>query len=181
MKYKFDITLTEDDYLEFNKFVLLHTPRGKKTITKTRFLIGFIYLVAIILLLLRDISPITLIGVGLLLVLLVISELTMGRRATRTFKKRINAMKKTGKLPYDPQTVVIFTNDSIVETTDSTKTERLYASIEGISIVRDKVIYIHTSQLSAYIMPKSCFSNSERYDNFVTFLKTINSNITIYQ
>ena len=81
---------------------------------------------------------------------------------------------------YSPSSVIEFYEDSFVETTPDNKTEQRYASIERISIVDNKMIYIHVNNIMAYILPLSCFETKEQYDEFFEFIKTKCFNIDIY-
>ena len=89
-------------------------------------------------------------------------------------------MKKTGKAGYSPESVLEFGDETFIETTPDNKTEQRYASIERISIVDNKVVYIHVNNIMAYILPLSCFETKEQYDEFFEFIKTKSANIDIY-
>ena len=89
-------------------------------------------------------------------------------------------MKKNGKAGYSPESVLEFGDETFIETTPDNKTEQRYASIERISIVDNKMIYIHVNNIMAYILPLSCFETKEQYDEFFEFIKTKSANIDIY-
>ena len=68
----------------------------------------------------------------------------------------------------------------IVEITPDNKTETNYSAVERISIVDNKMIYIHVNNVMAYILPISCFESTEQYNSFMDFIKTKCSDIDVY-
>ena len=70
--------------------------------------------------------------------------------------------------------------DRFVEMTPDNKTEHTYSAIERVSIVDDKVIYIHINNVMSYMLPFSCFESKGQYDDFFRFLKTKCANIDVY-
>lgn len=82
---------------------------------------------------------------------------------------------------YSPESVIEFYEDSFKETTPDNITEQKYSAIERISVVDGKMIYIHTNNILAYMLPISSFSSNEQYNDFFDFIKTKCKNIDIYQ
>ena len=74
-------------------------------------------------------------------------------------------------MAYSPSAVLEFYEDGFVETTEQNKTEQKYTSVERISIVNNKMIYIHVNNIMAYILPIACFETEEQYYAFVEFMK----------
>ena len=97
-----------------------------------------------------------------------------------TLKASIKSLRKKGKMGYSPTSVVEFLNETFIETTPENKTEQKYSSIERISLVDNKMIYIHVNNVMAYIIPVSCFESAEQYQSFLDFIKTKSTNIDIY-
>ena len=89
-------------------------------------------------------------------------------------------MKKNGKLAYSPKAELIFFEDCFVETTESNKTEQKYSSIERISIIEGRIIYIHVNNVIAFLLPVAAFDSWELYDAFLEFIKTKCENIDTY-
>ena len=113
-------------------------------------------------------------------ILLIIFELLFSSLFVFFLKGHLKSLKKKGKMGYSPSSVIEFCDDSFVETTPDNKTEQRYSSIERISIVDNKMIYIHVNNIMAYILPLSCFETKEQYDEFFDFIKTKCANIDIY-
>ena len=181
MDFKFNVKLTDQDYFDFNKFWLIRSPYGKKQTRSMRIIITVILGIFIIGCLIRD--RFTLPGViaatpfALLLVLL---HVLLNPWLTWSVKGQLKKMKKVGKMAYAPDSLLEFGEDSMVETTPEEKTERSYGAIERISVVDNRVIYIHTNNVGAYILPLSCFVSQEQCDGFFEFIKTKCPNIVVY-
>ena len=81
---------------------------------------------------------------------------------------------------YSPVSDMEFYDESFIETTPENKTEQKYSAIERISVITDKVIYIHINTVMAYILPIYCFESKEQYAEFLEFIKTKCKNIDVY-
>ena len=77
-------------------------------------------------------------------------------------------------------TLGVYYEDVFIETTPDNRTEQKYSAIERISVVDNKVVYIHVNNIMSYILPFSCFESNEQYNEFFKFIKTKCSNIDIY-
>ena len=92
----------------------------------------------------------------------------------------LKSLKKQGKMGYSPNSEMEFFDDGFTETTPQNKTEQKYASIERISVVKGKIIYIHVNNVMSYLLPVSCFDSKEQYDAFLNLIKTKCSIVDIY-
>ncbi|MBR7133531.1 MAG: YcxB family protein [Clostridia bacterium] len=120
------------------------------------------------------------IGIIPMAILLIIFELLLSPFSVVFFKIYLKSLKKKGKMGYSPSSVIEFYEDVFVETTPDNKTEQKYSAIERVSIVDNKVIYIHVNNIMSYLLPFSCFESKEQYNEFFEFIKTKCSNIDIY-
>ena len=96
-------------------------------------------------------------------------------------KGHLKSLKKKGKMAYSPFSVIEFYEDVFVVTTPENKTEQKYSSIERISIVSNKMIYLHINNLMAGILPFACFESKAQCDEFFEFIRTKCANIDIYK
>ena len=180
MKFEFDITLTDQDYLDFNLFHAFESPYRMKTIRNTRILLLIICGIGM-LISLRGYN-FELFGFFAqipLVIFAVVLQLLLKPYFVFFIKYNIKRMKKTGKMAYSPNSHLIFTENSMVESTSTEKLEQLYTSIEQICIHKDKCIYIYVNNLKAFILPMSIFRSAEQYEEFVAFLKTLTDKIHI--
>ena len=181
MKFKFNVNLTDEDYLNFNMFVSTKTGTGKRYIIFLRTLITVVFVATILIWLFNNgfdmlhlIALIPCVGVFALLQLALMPQLRL------MTKRQINLMKKDGKSAYSPFAEMEFYDDYFIEITEDKKSEIKYTSIEKISVLGDKVLYLHVSNSSAYIIPISTFISKETFDLFMEFIKTKCSRIDTY-
>ena len=73
-----------------------------------------------------------------------------------------------------------FLDETFTETTPDNKTEQKYTCIERVSIITDKIIYIHINNVTAYLIPMSSFASSEELRSFIDFIKTKAPIVDIY-
>jgi len=181
MKFKFDVTMTDQDYLDYNLFVLLKSPYNKNMLLAFRIVVSaFFAIIPSIPLLSNEFSTGTIIGLVLIVTIIVLYNIFFSKSFARTIKSNIKKQKKKGKLSYTPVSTLEFFDDKFIETSPLNKTEQSYAVIERISIVENRVIYIHVSSVVGYIIPRSCFGSPQEYVDFIEFIKTKNGEIKCY-
>ena len=178
---KFNINLSDNDYLDYNVFWMLKSPYGKKQITSSRIMITvFFAIIALIALFVGGFSTESLIGIIPIAVVFLIIQLTFGYFLVQSIKSNIKSLKKNGKMAYSPVAQIEFNEDGFVETTPDNKTEQKYSAVERVSVINGDTVYIHVNNVMAYILPPTCFESREQLDEFITFIKTKCSVIDIY-
>ena len=171
---KFEIRLTDEDYFAFNKFHAIRSPYGKKNVRNCRIIIVCIFGLAILCTLIS--GNFTLDSVLQSIpysVLLLLFEIFLKSFWVATVKSTIKQLKKKGKMAYTPFSILEFKERSFTETCDEHVTEQSYASVERISVIKEKYIYLHTNNLAGFIIPASVFSCKREYEEFVAYLPTI--------
>lgn len=182
MKYQFQISLTEDDYLQFNKFYMFQSPYGRRKSYRGASIAGVIFLViAFLLTLLKGFTTRTVVeAIPVLLIALLL--LFYKRYLILLLKAQIKSQKKNGKIAFSPLATMEFYEDHLVETTEENRTEQKYIAVERISVVENRYVYLHTNSIMAYIIPMASFASREEYDGFLTFAKeSISKNIDFYE
>ncbi len=180
MSFKFNVRLNDKDYLEFNAFWATRSHYGKKQMLTLRILFVLMILVPLLISFFGGFSLQILIENIPLLILLVLGQLLLAPMYKWLLRLHINSLKKRGKVGYSPSAVMEFFEDIFVETTPDNTTERKYSSVERISVVDNKVIFIHVNNLLAYILPFECFESREQRKDFLDFIGTKCSNIDVY-
>ena len=182
MNFKFYINLNDNDYLNYNTFWTIKSPYGKKQILQFRIIIAVLFVVAAFLFLSgRGFSANAWIGIIPYAILLVLFELLLKRFFVWVIKGNIKSLKAKGKMGYSPVSEMEFYDESFMEITPDNKTEQKYSSIERVSVITDKVIYIHVNNVMSYILPLSCFESKEQYNNFLDFVRSKCANIDVYK
>ena len=182
MKFRFNVKVNDQDYLDYNTFWIIRSPYGKKQIKTFRItlVVLFASFIVIALLFSDGFSLETICGMIPMVIFFSLAQIFLTRFLAWTLKGNIKTLKKSGKMGYSPESVLEFYEESFVETTPENKTEHKYSVIERISVVDNKMIYIHVNNIMSYMLPVSSFESKEQYDSFFFFLKTKCANIDIY-
>ena len=181
MHFKFNVNLSEQDYLDYNIFWILKSPYGKKQLNQSRVILLVVFGIAFLYLLWDGgFSSDTWVTGITCLIYLAIAQLCMKPLLVLMTKINIKALRKSGKMGYSPISEIEFHESSFIETTPTHKTEQSYIVVEHISIISNKTIYIHVNNIMAYIIPFASFDSQEQFDDFLTFIRTKCSNIDIY-
>ena len=178
MKFRFNVSINDKDYYDFNKFHNTRSPYGKKQITGIRISFAVAGLLCGAFTTFTDGFDIyMLIALFIVFSLLV---LFFPKLIGLVLKGSIRSMKKNGKMAYAPTSVMEFYDDFFCENTDETSTSYKYSVIENISVVDGKVIYIHINSVMGLILPFSSFESAEQRNAFFEFIKTKFSDIRVY-
>lgn len=181
MKFQFQVNIAENDYIEFNKFHQLRSPYGIKNILTFRILVAVIcfgFVIANLSYGSFDFEAwLTTIPI---FVIFIVFNVFIRKMLGFSIKQNIKHLKKHGKMAYAPSAILEFGENSLVETTENTKAEIKYSTIERISVIGDKYIYIHFNNVSAVIMPETCFENEAQREKLLEFLRTLNTKYDLY-
>ena len=181
MKFQFDVKVNDQDYLDYNTFWMLRSPYGKKQIKTFRITIAILFAIFIFISLFSGKFTVdSFLGIIPMLIVFFIAQIFLTKFFAWSLKGQIKTLKKSGKMGYSPSSIIEFLEDSFIETTPDNKTEHKYSAIERVSIVDNKMIYIHINNVMSYMLPLSCFESNEQYNEFFEFIKTKCSNIDIY-
>ena len=181
MNFNLKISLNDDDYLDYNIFMNFKSPYGRKNIIVSRVLILLIFLIPIVVNLgYGGFTVHSFINIIPYLILLAVFQILFKPLWIWTLKGHITSMKKKGKLPYTEDAEIEFYDDCFVEIAKDSKSEIKYSVLERVSIVSDKVIYIHFNNAAALILPFSAFDSAEVKSKFTAFISEKCSNIDNY-
>ena len=181
MLFQLNINLSEDDYLDFNKFHSFESMHGKKLINKTRifFVLAMIILAALFLLVM-GLTTFSITYAALLLLFTLLYMVFFKKILTRNVKTQIKRLKKVGKLPFDPVSTLEFHEDKMVEITALQRTEQSYSIFERICVVKDRYILLYKSSVGAYILPVVQVNAQLNQEEFVDFLSSTCTNVEYY-
>lgn len=181
MLYRVEVNMTEQDYIDYNKFHLLKSHYGKKQIKNLRILICVLLGIPTLMALIGGrFNKESIISVLPFIILFVIFQAGLLPFLGFSLKGTVLSLKKSGKMAFSPHSVIEFFEESFCETTEDNKTEHKYTAIERISVVNGKIIYIHINNVMAYIVPVNSFETGEQYSSFLAFLKSKCSDIDFY-
>ena len=182
MKYKFQIFMTEQDYIEFNLFHMLKSHYKTKISLFLRLLICLIFGAAILFCWFREGFGVTFVVTSIVLIVIaVLFNIFLKKYLVLSIKLSIKNLIKKGRGAFSPVSTIEFFEDYFVETTETNRNEQKYSSIERISAVYGRAVYLHINSVMAYIIPMSSFENEEQYNDFLNFSASFCSNIDIYK
>lgn len=169
--FEFKVTLDDSDFILFNKYHLLHSPIGKKSLLPFRFIIPFIsfIFVAIFIIIQADLNLIIIEAVSLTL----LSVLWIGfskKMIIKSMENGIKKMKKVGRLPYSREVILKFDDECIHEIAPDTENKTKYTLIEKIAVT-EKAIYVYFSSVQAYILPITAFTDEKEKHKFLEFME----------
>ena len=181
MIFNFHIELNDKDYLDYNVFWSTKSPYGKKQIFGLRIFIAIAFAAfAFISLMSNGFSANAWLGMIPYVIVTVVLELLLSKFFVWVLKGHIKSLKSKGKMGYAPVADMEFYEETFIETTPDNKTEQKYSAIERVSVVADKIIYIHVNNIMSYILPFSSFESKEQFDAFLAFIKTKCATIDTY-
>lgn len=181
MKFQFAANINDQDYINFNDFCMVKSYYGKKQMKSIRILfIALFVALWLFSLFSGDFTKESFFGIIPSAILCVLVQVFLPKIFMGLNKMHIKNLKRGGKMPYSPSSVMEFYDDYFVESTPENKTQQKYVAVERISVVEGKTIYIHINKLMAYILPISCFNSKEQFESFVEFTKTKCENVDIY-
>ena len=173
--YQFNISLNDDDYYEFNKQHMFNLPGGKKHLLIYRLIMPVICVVFLLLDYMRKdyyITSIYIIYFKFIVytVVSVVWFFVSKPILQYTLRRRIKAIKKRGKMPYNRRAFMRFDNEYFTEITDQSETKTKYSSIEKI-IFGKNAVYLYTSVVQAYIVADTVFEKPEQKTEFCEFIR----------
>lgn len=176
MSYSIDITLNDNDYLAFNKFVQFKSKRGKKQLLLYRILLTVIVLFSLLYSLITYGTPSVIIPY---VILLIIVQASLIPFFTLILKAHIKQLQKKSKPLYSRNSHIDFSENAFTETTPDNKTQQNYSGVERVSVYNG-YIFIHVNSILAYILPRSAFQSDEQFTGFIEFLKTKCNTVDIF-
>lgn len=178
MRFKFSIHVTEKDYLDYNKFWQFQSPYGKKQIISLRVIFVLLFGIAAIATLIGgDFTIDSIIEAAIFMVAMAIFQFILPAFLAWSVKRQIKVLKKKGKMAYTPEATIEFYEEYFIAKSPESKTETKYTTIERISVVRDKAIYLHVNNVMAYIIPIKSFASNEQFESFLTFIQSKCTNL----
>ena len=181
MKYQFDVKLSEQDYLDFNLFHMMRSPYGKKQLKNIRLMFVFaLALLGAIFVMSQGFSKDTAFSVAVMVASFLVFQIFIRQFLKWSVKLTVKGQKGTGKMGYSPESILEFYDDYLIETMPGKKIEQNYSEIENVCLVDMKIIYIYVTNVSAYMLPLSCFKSKVELDEFIGFLQTKGIKVDIY-
>ncbi len=181
MLFKFNVNLSDKDYLNFNIFCAVKSYYGKKQITRLRIIISLFFCAFEVLTLIQEgfSADAFMMLIPFLLALVLVQALIKPIHIW-TVKLHIKSLNKSEKKRYSPETEIEFYEESFIDTAPEKKMEAKYSSLERVSVVNGEAVYLHHNNLLGHILPMAVFESKTQYDSFIAFIKTKCNNVDVY-
>jgi MFS superfamily sulfate permease-like transporter len=166
--FEFQVTLTDEDYLQFNVYHMLNGPDGKRSLLFTRLVVPMICFLTVLTSAYSD-PELAVIEAVILTIISVLWVIFSKKILAKSMKDNVNRMRKNGKLPYSAASIIKFDDACVHEITPDTETKTRYSAIEKIYDT-EKAVYLFYSSLQAYILPANTFSNEAEKMRLMSFL-----------
>ena len=177
MYFRFDVFLTDEDYMDFNTFILLNSEQNIKNYRKLSIFCVIIFLISGIVAVVNTGSLLAFVGV---LPFAVAGVFGVKPFIVNFTKRQIKANLKKGKKPYSPEAVMEFFDEWFSETTPENATQQKYNAIEKIWVSEKGTVYIFINNYQAYNIPYRTFHAPEEFDCFMNFMHTKCADIKFY-
>lgn len=169
--YRFEYTLSDKDFADFNEYHLKNDSTTKKTL---KIIKPIPFAVAIIIFVVNFIKEgVTFISMLLPCIVLIAAIIWLikfdDRVIKKTVKKAIDDQKKSGKMAYSPNGTVTFTEDMIIDKTETIEQRVNYSEVIKIANT-DNALYVYITPVAASILPKSLFKSDNELNEFLSFL-----------
>ena len=150
------VNLNDEDYIAYNINHQFGTKSGKDSIMLGKLLHVILCIGVIIFICTLDAGPVlTVIEIVAVIGFYVFLLITYDSRMKKRIRRKVEQIKKTGKLPYEPEATIDFNDDCIMEYTPSTTRRIEWKDIEQIRTDEEHV-YLQFSSMQALLIPFRC-------------------------
>ncbi|MBO4610463.1 MAG: YcxB family protein [Lachnospiraceae bacterium] len=150
------VYLNDEDYIAYNINHQFGTKSGKDAIMLGKLLHVILCIGVIIFICTLDAGPIlTVIEIVAVIGFYVFLLITYDSRMKKRIRRKVEQIKKTGKLPYEPEATIDLNDDCIMEYTPSTTRKIEWKDIEQIRTDEEHV-YLQFSSMQALLIPFRC-------------------------
>lgn len=182
MRFRLNISIDDEEYIDFNKFNLLRSPYGSRYMKKSIILIsacaGFIAFCSLL-------TAIMLSNLFLYIFTLLVAAfigaypVILRKVLTSKMEKYIHLHLENGDRIYTPNQAIEFYDDVLVSDDGKRQTKTQYNDIEQICVI-NRYVYIYSKQKTAYIIKTADFDSTEDYARFLDFIESSFENVDFY-
>lgn len=177
MQFRFDVFLTDEDYLDLNDFMLLNNEKNDNTYKRLRIftIITFLVVAAVGVFNTGSVLfPAMLLPFGIACVVFVKPFCIM------VTKRQIRENLKKDKKLYSPQSIIEFYDEWFSESTPEDMSHYKYSAVERICVSEKGAVYLFINQIRAYIIPRQAFHSADEFNCFMNFMHTKCADIKFY-
>ena len=183
MKFKLNVNITDDQYVEFNKFHLLRSSYGKKYMRNTRIVVNvcmaFICLSFLLIAVVTEAKSVYA-GFAAGVITAVVYNFCLEKVLIGSVEKNIKKQLKDGLNLYTANQTIEFYDDKIVDYNEDERSEISFNKLEQVCSVDGKYLYLYVSAQSAHIIPLTAFNSHREYEEFLEFIESRGKKIEFY-
>lgn len=171
--FEFKVTLNDEDWIAFNKYVALNNPLTKKRLNKTKRTGPMLfYSFTIAMFILNHNFSLFLIGIALMTILSILWIIKSEKIYVKAVENNIKNFVKEGEVPYNHEEAIIkFDDEAVSEISESIDSKIKYSIMQKNAITEDAVyVFINTGLV--YILPTRIFSDNEQKEKFIEFINS---------
>lgn len=167
-----DVTLTEEDYIQFNLYHQKHLPTYKKSQNYYKISIVVILAAVLFALTIGGAKPSFIRWMAVYFIIIsIIWILNASRYIEWRFVKYIRKLCSEGRAEYSKRAKLTFTDNSIVEESEGMNQEIEYSKISRLAD-NGACRYLYYSESRAFIVPDNSFDSDEAKLQLIKLLET---------
>ncbi len=171
--FTYDYTVTENDYLTFNRYTLEHIPEGKRSVWIFRGTFAVIALLLVVIFWLSGVEWFLTLTVTIALAIAtVVYGLCAKRQIMKVVEKQMRRAEKKGTPLYSKAGIITF-NDDAMQDNDGRMDVRIpYQSLHAVHTT-PQALYFFVAPTSAILLPTHCVGGPAAVKDLMEFLQTV--------
>lgn len=155
------VNLNDEDYIAYNINHQFGTKSGKDAIMLGKLIHVLLCIGLIVFICTLDAGPIlTVIEIAAVIGFYAYLLISYDSRMKKRIRRKVEQIKKTGKLPYEPEATIDLNDDCIMEYTPSTTRKIEWKDIEQIRTDEEHA-YLQFSTMQALLIPFRCVGDQK--------------------
>lgn len=171
--FQYEYTMTDNEYIAFNRHALRHTPEGKKSVWAFRCVLPLIAVVALLAFWLAQAAWYLILAEAIALVILsVVYAIRAEAQLLKNAEKQLRKAEKKGTSLYSKAGTIVFDGEGIQDNDGQVDMRLRYAGIHELHVTQ-QALYIFLRPMQAIVLPTHCVGGSAAVEELVEFLQTV--------
>ena len=182
MRFRLDIAIDDEEYIDFNKFNLQRSPYGNSYIRKKTIILsvglGFIALCTLLASIILSKFLLYVLTLGIVTFILAYPIILRKLMLIR-MEKDLRLRLANGEQICTKTQILEFYDDMLITDDGTKKSDIKYSDIEQICVV-NRYVYAYSKQKVAYIIKATDFDSREEYARFLDFIESVFDKVAFY-
>lgn len=159
-----NIHLTDKDYIAFNIYQAFHSRQGRRNLMLGKCMFFILALFAILCFVVAGAETgFLIVEIIVLMAFSVIWFFRYPKIAKRSIRKRILKLKDEGRLPYEADAVVEFSETEIIDRSEWSEQRTEYKDVQSVEIDPEGYVYLMKGAVEAIIIPDRYLENRDEF------------------